>query len=114
MATEAGRSSLIGNPLACVRCDRHDLPEGAEAHEETALFDETTVPPALLQAYATGQGVWSRFEVLSGSVRYVVGPPVDRAFVLNAGDSGIIAPALVHRVELVGPTRFRIVFYREC
>ena len=88
------------------------FPEGLAKYSETPLFTADSVPDTLLKAHATKPGVWGKLQVVEGSLHYVVpGPPPSRAF-LQAGDHGVIEPAVPHHLELSGPVAFKVEFYR--
>ena len=108
----AGREALFGVELDCVRCDRMEWPDGYAVHRRTPEFDETTVPAGLTSEHATKRGVWARIRVVSGTLLYHVGAPINRSFRLGPAASAIIVPEVRHRVEPEGPVRFLVEFSR--
>lgn len=89
-----------------------DFPEGLTKYSETPLFTAESVPEKLLKAHATKAGVWGKLRVLEGSLHYIVpGPPASRSRI-EAGDHGVIEPAVHHHLELSGPVAFKVEFYR--
>ena len=64
VASESDRRSRIGTPLECGACERRELPAGFVAYRRTPIFDETSVPRALLSRHSTKTGVWARIHVL--------------------------------------------------
>lgn len=110
--TEEGRASKLGALLGCVRCDRLELPEGFAPYKVTPDFDEATVPKALLAEHTTRSGVWGLVEVTRGMLVYVVDGLGGRRFELTPGTPGVVAPEVVHHVEIVGPVVFRVRFHR--
>lgn len=91
------------------------LPDGAKPYKRTATFDEASVPAGLLQDHSTKEGRWGILHLESGRLRYVVTDPRQPPFqVLLTPEmpSTVIAPTVVHHVELLGPVRFHVEFYR--
>jgi len=111
--TQAGRDAMIGTALACVRCDRLELPEGFECYKRTSEFDEGSIPPGLRSDHTTRAGVWARIVVRAGSLRYVIEPPIARELVLDPAHPGTVAPGVLHRVEPIGAVRFHVEFHRR-
>lgn len=111
--TEAGRASRIGLELACVRCDRFEMPDGFVPYKRTNEFDERTVPAGLLADHSTKHGVWGVIHVLAGGLRYIVEPPLAREMFVDAEHPAVIVPAVAHRVRPMGTVRFFVEFYRR-
>jgi tellurite resistance-related uncharacterized protein len=112
VVTEEGRTSRLGQPLDCVRCDRLELPESFEPYRKTPVFTEQTVPSGLLSAHTTKAGVWGELEVLAGALDYVVESEPEVRTLVSEGQRQLIAPELRHRVEIAGPVAFTVQFYR--
>ncbi|PJK27409.1 DUF3565 domain-containing protein [Minwuia thermotolerans] len=110
--SEAGRASMLGETLDCLRCDRLEMPDGVTPYRETPVFDQATVPAGLLKDHETKPGTWGRLEVLAGRMRCVFADPVGRAADLGAGENSPIPPEASHHVELHDGARFRVVFLR--
>lgn len=88
-------------------------PGDLEAYRQTPIFDETTVPPALLRRHTTKSGVWGRICVLEGELLYRVLEPEVREERLVPGRDGVVAPQVPHEVEPVGRVRFFVEFLRR-
>ena len=110
--SEAGRDSMRGALLDCVRCNRLELPPGAVAYRRTAEFDAATLPAGLRAHHSTKVGVWGVIHVLSGQLRYVLDGQDGRELLLTPTQPGIIAPELLHHVVPDGPVRFYVEFHR--
>lgn len=92
---------------------RATFPEGLEKYAETPEFTETTVPTKITTVHDTKAGVWGKLVVLEGALDYVViGPPPSRERI-DAGNFGVIEPTVAHRVEVLGPVRFKVEFWRS-
>jgi tellurite methyltransferase len=113
VTTPEGRDSMLGTELDCVRCDRLELPEGLLAYKRTAEFDETSTPEGLRKDHSTKAGVWGVIHVVSGHLRYVIDDMLGRELHLDADTPGVVAPEVRHHVELEGPVRFYVEFYRR-
>lgn len=113
VVTAAGRDSMLGTELACVRCDRLELPDGFVAYKRTAEFDERSIPAGLERHHFTKPGVWGVIQVLSGRLRYVVDGLDGRELVLDPEHPGIIPPEVLHHVAADGPVRFFVEFHRR-
>ena len=76
------------------------------------MWDETTLPAAVRGEHSTKAGVWGLLRVLEGSARLIFHDP-HRVVLVTPGHPGTIPPTLVHHVELDGPARLQVEFYRE-
>jgi tellurite resistance-related uncharacterized protein len=56
------------------------------------MFDEHTVPAALLHEHRTKDGIWGRIVVVAGAVLYRVLEPESAEYTLTPGDDGIAQP----------------------
>ncbi len=81
-------------------------------YASSPVFDQITLPDALRNEHRTKDGTWGLLRVLEGEVLLVFkdseGPlrvTVDRP--------AKIPPQAPHHVEIVGPMRMRVEFYRE-
>jgi tellurite resistance-related uncharacterized protein len=81
-------------------------------YKSTPVFDEATLPAAIRNAHDTKAGVWGLLRALEGEARLVFHDPA-RTVVVTPGSPGVIAPQAVHHVELSGPARLQVEFYRE-
>jgi tellurite resistance-related uncharacterized protein len=113
VTTPEGREGMLGHPLDCVRCDRLELPEGLEAYKQTRVFDESSVPEALLGQHTTKAGVWGVIRVLSGRLRYHLDGLDGRVLQLDPDRPGVVPPEMRHHVEPDGPVRFLVEFQRR-
>lgn len=111
VTTQEGRASRLGALLNCVRCDAFEPPEGLVAYHRTPVFTEATVPPALTRDHFTKPGTWARIRVEEGHLRYHV-PALGRVFELSPDHPGTVLPEVPHHLELQGPVRFSVEFYR--
>jgi tellurite resistance-related uncharacterized protein len=111
-ASEAGRRTKLGQTLACAACERRELPSGWVAYRRTPIFDESSVPKALLARHGTRAGIWARIHVLEGRLRYRLHEPFDEEQVLEPQLPGVILPGVEHDVTPLGAVRFYVEFHR--
>lgn len=111
--TPEGRESMLRTELACVRCDRLELPEGLVSYKRTPEFDEHSIPSGLKHNHSTKAGVWGVIRVLSGRLRYHLEGLDGRQLVLGPEDPGVVAPEVLHHIEADGPVKFFVEFYRQ-
>ena len=83
-----------------------------EAYKTTPVFDHETLPAAIRKAHNTKAGVWGLLRVLEGKARLVFHDPA-RTVAASPGNPAVITPEAVHHVELDGPVRLQVEFYRE-
>lgn len=111
VTSEEGRSSMLGEALNCVRCDKFELPDRFVAYKRTPDFTEESLPAALRKDHSTRTGVWAKIIVAEGRVRYRV-PALDADMELSPDKIGVVVPEVPHNVEPLGPTRFFVEFYK--
>lgn len=109
---EESRNGMLGIELDCPRCDRMEWPDDFVAYRRTGEFNETTLPSGFAKDHATKRGVWARIHVVSKALKYHVGTPIHRSFLVEAPATAVIVPEVRHRVETVGPVRFFVEFWR--
>jgi len=81
-------------------------------YKSTPEFDQDSLPAAIRNAHSTKQGVWGLLVVSEGKVRLVFHEP-RREVSVSPGSPATIPPQAVHHVEVDGPMRMRVEFYRE-
>lgn len=88
-----------------------ELPKNVRKYSESPLFDETSVPAALLRDHKTKAGAWGRIVVEAGALIYTrQGNPAQR---VEAGETALILPQEPHRVAPDGEVRFKVEFFRK-
>jgi tellurite resistance-related uncharacterized protein len=110
--TPEGRQSQIGIELDCVACDRREIPAGYEPYRRTPIFDESTVPDALLRHHSTKRGIWARIHVTRGSLDYYIHAPFNSLECLSPLLPGVVVPEVEHHVATRGPVSFFVEFLR--
>ena len=81
-------------------------------YKTTPIFDETSLPEAIRNAHSTKAGVWGLLRVLDGEVELVFHDP-HREVRVAPGYPAPIPPEAIHHVEVLGPMRMQVEFYRE-
>lgn len=87
------------------------LPENVVAYKQTPVFDEKTIPAALLHSHNTKAGVWGKIHILEGELMYRTLEPATEQIVDKDTSCIIIRPQELHEVELRGPVLFYVEFY---
>lgn len=122
LAMQAKASRIADRLALAMYGPRHDWPRRAQTpvapassptpYRVTAVFDEATVPKALLQAHATKAGCWGVIRILAGAIRYQLDDAPDRAAqTLDVATPGLIRPEQPHHLHLIGPVRLQVEFY---
>lgn len=88
------------------------LPDHVKHYKSTPEFTGDSVPQALQRDHSTAEGVWGRIVVSEGSLRYCIEEPEAEQHVLGPAAPGVVEPQMKHHVEVTGPVRFHVEFYR--
>lgn len=88
------------------------MPRMPEPYKITAIWDETTLPAAIRGRHNTKPGVWGLLRVLEGEVRLVFHDPA-RTLAVTPDSPALIPPQAWHHVDVAGPMRMQVEFYRE-
>lgn len=91
------------------------LPAGLHPYRRTDVFTENSIPPGLLKAHNTKDGVWALITVLEGELAYSVSDPrrpATRTVLAPDTPPGVIEPTILHSVAPLGPVRFFVEFHR--
>lgn len=88
-----------------------DLPEKVAAYNKSPVFTQDSVPPSLLNDHATKEGVWGVIHVVSGQLIYTV-PSTGAEEILDSERTGLVGPAVPHRVAPQGDVSFYIEFWK--
>jgi tellurite resistance-related uncharacterized protein len=83
-----------------------------QPYKTTAVWTDQTLPAAIRAAHSTKEGTWGLLRVLEGEVRLVWEDGSGEEQV-TPGSPGLIPPQKVHHVEVEGPARMQVEFYRE-
>ena len=110
--SEAGRAKRMGAELDCVCCDRFEMPDGHAPYKSTPVFDEKSVPAALLRTHSTRSGVWGLIHVAKGRLVYRVHAPLEREEVITPDAPGVVVAEVEHHVAPDGAVEFRVEFWR--
>ena len=89
------------------------LPPQARAYRKTSVFNQETVPRALLNRHTTKAESWGKIWVISGQLGYHILTEDLEDHVLTPDFPGIVEPQVPHKVELLGPVEFYVEFYRK-
>ncbi|MEP7315825.1 MAG: DUF1971 domain-containing protein [Sphingomicrobium sp.] len=81
-------------------------------YASSPIFDEVSLPDSLRAQHRTKSGTWGLARVLEGSVIMVYDDTAERQ-TLTPDRPGLLAPDQPHHVEVTGPMKMRIDFFRE-
>ena len=88
------------------------LPKDVAAYSKTPVYDDASLPAGLRDRHSLRSGSWARLHILEGSIRFVFLEPDPETVELAQGDVLVVPPELPHQVELTGPVRLFLEFYR--
>ena len=83
-----------------------------QPYRTTPVFDENTLPEAIRKEHRTKAGTWGLLRVIEGEVDLVFVDPPSRVHVTPTTPAPI-PPQATHYVELEGPMRMQVEFYRD-
>ena len=87
------------------------FPTSLVKYSQSPLFDQDTVPDALLRDHNTKANVWGRIVVSEGALTYL---RADRpAQIVTPEAPATIYPEELHSVQPRGRVTFRVEFYRQ-
>ena len=87
------------------------LPENLTAYKKTNIFNQETIPAALLNDHSTKASVWGKIIVLQGELLYTIAKTGDE-YRLNAETYGVVEPEMKHKVTPIGEVEFYVEFYK--
>lgn len=87
------------------------LPPSATPFKKTAVFDEQTVPSALLHSHRTKEGIWGKIVVVEGALLYRSLEPAIEEVELTPETFGVVEPEARHEVVPRSGVRFYVEFF---
>lgn len=90
-----------------------ELPKSVSKYSSSPVFDKDSVPQALRKEHRTKPGVWAKAIVLEGSIDFIFEDKPDDPITIQAGNFAIAEPEVPHHVNVTGPVKFQLEFYRE-
>jgi tellurite methyltransferase len=104
------RAAHLDTVRECPLCDRAVLPQRVHFVNRSPVWDEDSLPVALLRGHRLGEGTWGLVSVTKGRLRYLsADPTVD--ITVGAGNVHAIPPTVEHTVEPRGAVRFRVDYF---
>nr|WP_254912924.1 DUF1971 domain-containing protein [Novosphingobium sp. B 225] len=91
---------------------RLDPKASPQPYKITAEWDEVSLPQAIRSRHNTKPGTWGLLRVLAGSVNLMFEDPPRRVHV-TPDSPAEIPPQAWHHVEVTGPMRMLVEFYRD-
>jgi tellurite resistance-related uncharacterized protein len=89
-----------------------DWPSTLVPYHRSDTFTEETVPDGLLREHDTKEGAWALIRVLEGELGFI-DLDAGREMTLGPKSPGFIEPKQRHRIELRGPVKFYVEFFRD-
>ena len=86
------------------------LPGHLKRYKTSPVFDQVSVPRALLDVHRLKEGTWGRIVVESGELEYEI-IEGSRKWILAPNRFGVVEPQVPHRVRPVGAVRFWVEFF---
>ena len=111
-ATMQAKAALIAESLQLGLFFKLDPGAPPSPYKLTAEWDETSLPQAIRNRHNTKPGTWGLLRVLAGSADLVFEEPPRRVHV-TPDSPAEIPPQAWHHVEVDGPVRMVVEFYRE-
>lgn len=84
-----------------------------EPYRRTSVFDQETIPPALLNRREAEAGAWIVVRVAEGRITLDSEDTACSPKILDSGQPGVIDPLQPHRLELLGPVRFQLEYFDQ-
>lgn len=106
------KASNIGESLKLALFFRLGKDAPPQPYKLTAVWDENTLPAAVRNRHNTKAGVWGLLTVIEGAVDLVFEESGRRVHV-TPGQPGEIPPEEWHHVEVSGPMKMQVGFYRD-
>ncbi|MEB2848053.1 DUF1971 domain-containing protein [Endobacterium cereale] len=106
----ASRFSVIICGQELPSLEPQNIVTSAAPYRISSLFNEQTLPRALLSRHALKSGTWAVVRVEEGSIVYRDLEALSST-TLTPEMPGLVAPEVAHSLELTGPVQLRIEFY---
>ncbi|WP_088308298.1 DUF1971 domain-containing protein [Novosphingobium sp. B 225] len=111
-AAMQAKAALIADSLQLGLFFRLDPKASPQPYKITAEWDEVSLPQAIRSRHNTKPGTWGLLRVLAGSVNLMFEDPPRRVHV-TPDSPAEIPPQAWHHVEVTGPMRMLVEFYRD-
>jgi tellurite resistance-related uncharacterized protein len=86
-------------------------PSTLVSYKRTDVFTEETVPKGLTARHTTKEGVWALIRVLEGELQFQLEGEMPE--ILSRSNPGLVEPTVPHHIEVIGPVRFYVEFFRD-
>lgn len=87
------------------------IPHNLSPYKKTKIFDQDSVPKALLNAHSTKEGSWAKICIIEGRLLYSVIDSGEEV-ILTPSKFGVSAPKEDHKVTIIEDVKFYIEFYK--
>lgn len=87
-----------------------ELPSDVIVYKSTPIFDQDSIPKAILKEHTTKVGVWGKINILEGELLYTILKEPKEEVVLNSKKFGVVEPEVLHKVTPLGKVKFFVEF----
>ncbi|GAB4025700.1 MAG: hypothetical protein Fur0010_28760 [Bdellovibrio sp.] len=87
-----------------------EIPAGLKPYKKTGIFDQDSIPNALLNDHSTKPDVWGKIIVVEGQLLYSI-PKNNEEQILTPEKFGVVEPEVKHKVKPLGQVKFYVEFY---
>ncbi len=87
------------------------LPDNVKPYQQTAVFDQDSIPAGLLRDHQLKVGTWGKIHVIEGKLILEFIGDDGEIVVLTNGKPGIIPPQQLHQVSAAEAVKFFVEFH---
>ncbi len=88
-----------------------EIPRLLKPYKKTGIFNQETIPAALLNDHSTKSGVWGKIIIIEGRLLYTITHNNEEQ-VLTVDKFGVVEPEVKHSVQPLGQVQFYVEFYQ--
>ncbi len=89
-----------------------ELPDGVVTYKKTQVFDENSIPLALLKEHNTKVGTWGKIVIIEGQLLYTINTDPIEEQILTPLVYGVVEPQVLHFVKPIGRVKFFVEFLK--
>lgn len=107
------RESRIGTLLNCPLCDRCEIPNELNLHNQLGPWDSESMPKGLLASHKLAKGKWAILKVIYGNatVELQLNPPIRKTML--SGEFQAIPPEVLHNVAVSGDGQIELEIWSQ-
>ncbi|MCF8058658.1 MAG: DUF1971 domain-containing protein [Bacteriovoracaceae bacterium] len=89
-----------------------ELPLNIASYKSTPVFDQDSIPKALLKDHSTKPGTWGKINVIKGKLLYTIQTEPPEELLLSEQRYGVVEPEVLHKVSPRGKVEFFVEFMK--